>query len=197
MTPSLGFVVCGAPLAVRSVDVARSLVEAGWGLPVGLTGAAADWIDPQQLTEAASQTVSTRLRGPTEQRRIPRPDRVVAFPLTFNTANKVAHGIVDNQVAGALCDALAIGAPILATLMVSDRLWGHPAWQATITTLGAAGVRFLDPRSGHIGRPEPVALGGLFSTRLLRLLLGTDPINISDQQVVSTWVEMAHAQIID
>jgi len=43
--------------------------------------------------------------------------------------------------------------------MVSDRLWGHPVWPATISTLEAAGVRFLDPRSGHLGRPEPVLSG--------------------------------------
>jgi len=40
-----------------------------------------------------------------------------------------------------------------------------------------------------------VALGGLFSSRLLRLLLGTDPINISDEQFVTTWVDMVHTQI--
>ena len=159
MTPLLGFVVCGAPLAVRAADVARSLVEAGWGLSVGLTGAAAGWIDPQQLAEAASQPAGTHFRRHAEQCRVPRPDRVVAFPLTFNTANKIAHGIMDNHVAGALCDALAINAPIVATLMVSDRLWGHPAWQATITTLGTAGVRFLDPHSGRIGRPQSVPSG--------------------------------------
>jgi flavoprotein len=27
---------------------------------------------------------------------------VVAFPLTFNTANKIAHGIMDNHVASTL-----------------------------------------------------------------------------------------------
>jgi phosphopantothenoylcysteine synthetase/decarboxylase len=103
--------------------------------------------------------MSTRRRHPTEERRTPRPDRVVAFPLTFNTANKIARGIMDNQVTGALCDALGIGAPIIATLMVSDRLWGHPSWSATLRTLDQAGVQFLDPRTGHIGPPQPVESG--------------------------------------
>jgi phosphopantothenoylcysteine synthetase/decarboxylase len=159
MTPPLGFVICGAPLAERSAEVARSLVEAGYELSVGVTASATEWIDPQQLTNVVGQPVSTRLRRPTEQRRTPRPGGVVAFPLTFNTASKIAHGIMDNHVTGTLCDALAIGAPIVATLMVSDRLWGHPAWPATISILQAAGVRFLDPRGGHLGRPEPVPSG--------------------------------------
>ena len=159
MTPPLGFVVCGAPLAERSAEVAQSLVEAGYELSVGVTTSAAERIDPQQLSDAAGQPVSTRLRQPIEERHSPRPDRVVAFPLTFNTANKIAHGIMDNRVTGTLCDALAIAAPLIATLMVSDRLWGHPTWLATVTTLETAGVRFLDPRSGDIGRPQPLLSG--------------------------------------
>lgn len=58
------------------------------------------------------------------------PDRVVAFWLTFNTANKIANGIMDNRVSGTLCDALRTGAPILAVLMVSNRLRTYPAWEA-------------------------------------------------------------------
>src|SRR5882757_4050590 len=159
MVPPLGFVVCGAPLAARSAEVARTLVGAGWELAVGVTEAAAEWIDPQLLTEASEHPASVRRRRPTEQRRSPRPERVVAFPLTFNTANKIAHGIMDNHVTGTLCDALSIGAPIVATLMVSTRLWGHPAWPTTLTRLGDAGVRFLDPRTGHVGPPTPVESG--------------------------------------
>jgi phosphopantothenoylcysteine synthetase/decarboxylase len=159
MTAPLGFVVCGAPLAARSAEVARSLVAEGWELAVGVTEAATEWIDPQQLTEASEQPASVRRRRPTEQRRSPRPDRVVAFPLTFNTANKIAHGIMDNHVTGTLCDALGVGAPIVAALMVSTRLWGHPAWSMTLTRLENAGVRFLDTRTGHVGPPTPVESG--------------------------------------
>jgi hypothetical protein len=51
VAPPLGFVVCGAPLAVRAAEVARSLVGAGWDLSVGVTRSATEWIDLQQLTE--------------------------------------------------------------------------------------------------------------------------------------------------
>jgi hypothetical protein len=66
---------------------------------------------------------------------------------------------MDNHVTGTLCDALGTGAPIVATLMVSNRLWGHPAWSETLARLDGAGVRFLDPRTGHIGPPTPVESG--------------------------------------
>lgn len=159
MSAPLGFVVCGAPLAARAVDVARALTEQGWNLSIGVSEAGAEWVDPHKLAAVAEHAVSTRRRHAAEGRRAARPDRVVAFPLTFNTANKVAAGIMDNHVTGTLCDALGTGAPVLATLMVNDRLWGHPVWASTLDRLGAAGVRFLDARVGHVTRPEPVSSG--------------------------------------
>ncbi|MFE7203873.1 flavoprotein [Pseudonocardia alni] len=159
MTAPLGFVVCGAPLAARAPDVVRALTDQGWELSIGVSKAGAEWIDPDKLSSVAEHEIATRRRHATEQRRTPRPDRIVAFPLTFNTANKIAAGIMDNHVTGTLCDALATNAPVLVTLMVSDRLWGHPAWAGTLDLLTAAGVRFLDPRVGHVTRPEPVPSG--------------------------------------
>lgn len=159
MSAPLGFVVCGAPLAARAPDVARALTADGWTLAIGMSEAATEWVDPDTLTGPSEPPVATRRRHASEERRAARPDRVVAFPLTFNTANKIAAGIMDTHVAGTLCDALASGAPVLATLMVSDRLWGHPAWPDTLCRLSDAGVCFLDPQTGDVGAPQPVPSG--------------------------------------
>ncbi|HEY1970960.1 MAG TPA: TetR/AcrR family transcriptional regulator [Pseudonocardia sp.] len=40
-----------------------------------------------------------------------------------------------------------------------------------------------------------VGLGALFSARLLRLLLGRDPLPVSDDDFIATWVQMVHTQI--
>lgn len=156
MTAPLGFVVCGAPLAARAPEVAAALVAHGWELAVGITDAGTEWADPDKLAAASRSSTGG---SDSEQRRTPRPNRVLAFPLTFNTANKIATGVMDNHVTGMLCDALGTGSPVLATLMVNDRLWGHPAWTATLDRLTAAGVRFLDPRVGYVTRPAPVPSG--------------------------------------
>jgi hypothetical protein len=137
---SLTLVVCGAPLASRAGEVADALRE-GWSVSVVATDAAGQWF-PE----------------PSEHDR-PRPHVVVACPLTFNTANKVAAGIMDTGAAGALCDALGAGVPIVVVPMVNNRLWGHPVWASTLRTLGAAGVRFVDPRSGLVDDPAPVQSG--------------------------------------
>ncbi|OLL82243.1 Phosphopantothenoylcysteine decarboxylase / Phosphopantothenoylcysteine synthetase [Pseudonocardia sp. Ae168_Ps1] len=151
--------VCGAPLARRAADVARALAADGWSLAVGVTEAATGWIEPDVLAEAAAHPVATRPRHASEQRRGARPKRVVTFPLTFNTANKIAAGIMDTHVTGTLCDALGAGTPILAVPMLNDRLWGHPAWPVTLDRLAESGALFLDPVTGDIGVPRPVPSG--------------------------------------
>lgn len=136
----LTLVVCGAPLAARADEVAVAL-SSGWSVSVVATEAAGQWF----------------ARPPDDDR--PRPDAVVTCPLTFNTANKVAAGIMDTSAAGVLCDALGVGIPVVAVPMVNDRLWGHPVWASTLRTLTEAGVLLVDPRSGRAGGPAPVPSG--------------------------------------
>jgi phosphopantothenoylcysteine synthetase/decarboxylase len=137
---ALTLVVCGAPLAARAGEVADAL-RTGWSVSVVVTDAASQWF-PE----------------PSEHDR-PRPELVVACPLTFNTANKVAAGIMDTSAAGTLCDALGARVPVVAVPMVNNRLWGHPVWATTLRTLAGAGVRFVDPQSGRVGDPAPVQSG--------------------------------------
>jgi phosphopantothenoylcysteine synthetase/decarboxylase len=79
--------------------------------------------------------------------------------LTFNSANKMAAGIMDTAASGVLCDALGAGIPVVAVPMVNDRLWGHPAWASTLRVLADAGVRLVDPQSGRVGEVSPVRSG--------------------------------------
>jgi phosphopantothenoylcysteine synthetase/decarboxylase len=137
---ALTLVVCGAPLAARAAEVVDALSRR--------------WIVSTVVTDAGQQWFSR----PSDVDR-PYPEAVVACPLTFNTANKVAAGIMDTSAAGALCDALGAGVPVVAVPMVNNRLWGHPVWASTLRTLAGAGVRFVDPRSGQSGDPAPVQSG--------------------------------------
>jgi hypothetical protein len=136
----LTLVVCGAPLAARAAEVVDAL-RGRWSVSTVVTEAGEQWFS-----------------RPSDVDR-PYPEAVVACPLTFNTANKVAAGIMDASAAGVLCDALGVGVPVVAVLMVNNRLWGHPVWASTLRMLSDAGVRFVDPRSGRRGAPAPVRSG--------------------------------------
>jgi phosphopantothenoylcysteine synthetase/decarboxylase len=159
MSEHLALVACGAPLAARVHDVAARAVQAGWMVHVVATPSAMNWIDVQRVEHATGFPVLTEQRQPRQAKRFPPPIQVIVCPATFNTVNKLAAGIADSYAAGLLCEALASQIPITIAPMVNNRLWPHPVWQHNLDTLTAAGVRFIDVQTGHIGQPSAVQSG--------------------------------------
>lgn len=139
----------------RAPDLAAALIKTGWDVHLVATPSAAAWIDDAALVQAAGHTPTTGYRAPGEPRRGGRPDAVVVAPATFNTVNKLAAGLADTYAHGLLCDALGTATPLVIVPMVNNRLWGHPVWTANLEALSAAGVRFVDIRSGNTD-PSPV-----------------------------------------
>jgi hypothetical protein len=85
--PNLSLIVCGAPLASRAHDVAAALELNDWSVTPVVTSAAGAWLD--SIWPLAS------FRDPNEAK-APRPDAVAVCPMTFNTANKLVHGLADS-----------------------------------------------------------------------------------------------------
>ncbi len=158
MANALTLVVCGAPLAARAADVAAALVEVGWTVTVVASPASRGWLDPAAVTSAIGGPVLFDQRQP-DQPRGERPAAVVVCPLTMSSGSKAATGVMDTYATGVLCDALAMRLPLTVVVMVSNRLWGHPAWAGHLDTFAQAGARFVDPKSGLVGEPEPVQSG--------------------------------------
>jgi phosphopantothenoylcysteine decarboxylase len=144
MAEHLGLVVCGAPLAARTHEVAAAGVAAGWAVHVIATRSALGWLDRDAVERVTGFPVLVEQRGPSEPKRFPVPGAVVVCPATFNTVNKVAAGIADDYPTGFICEALGAGVPLTFVPMVSERLWGHPVWQRNLTLLSGAGARILD-----------------------------------------------------
>ena len=159
MPDHLALVVCGAPLAARSHDVAARAVEAGWIVRVVATPSAMNWVDADRVEEVTGFAVLVEQRQPGQAKRFPPPAQVIVCPATFNTMNKLAAGIMDNYATGVLCEALASQTPITIAPMVNNRLWPHPAWQHNLDMLTAAGVTFVDIQTGHAGRPAAIQSG--------------------------------------
>lgn len=159
MASPLALVVSGAPLAARTPNIARALVDEGWDVSVVATDSAAPWLDEDQIRVVTGQPSRSQQRTP-DQPKAPRPAAVVACPATFNTVNKLATGIADSYATSLLCESLGAGVPIVAVPMVNDRLWPHPAWDANLSRLADAGVIFLDVRSGAATlQPVPSGTG--------------------------------------
>jgi phosphopantothenoylcysteine synthetase/decarboxylase len=158
----LGLVVCGAPLAARTHQIAAAAVAAGWRTHVIATRSALRWLDADRTREVTGHDVLTEQRGPEEPKRFPAPDKVVLCPATFNTVNKLAAGIADDYPTGFLCEALGARVPLTVVPLVSDRLWGHPAWERNLALLRAAGVRLVDIGTGQVGAPRPATTADTF-----------------------------------
>jgi phosphopantothenoylcysteine synthetase/decarboxylase len=155
----LALVACGAPLAARVHDVAARAVEVGWMVHVVATSSAMNWVDSKRVEQVTGFPVLTEQRQPGQAKRFPQPTQVIVCPATFNTVNKLAAGIADSYAAGLLCEALASQIPITIAPMVNNRLWPHPVWRHNLDILTAAGARFIDIQTGHIGQPSAVQSG--------------------------------------
>jgi phosphopantothenoylcysteine decarboxylase len=148
MSRALSLIVCGAPLAERTPDIAAAAVAAGWEVSVTATEAALPWLDEAKIMDATGRQLHTQQRTP-DQPKPPRPAAVLVSPATFNTVNKMASGIADNPACSLLCECVGAGIPIVAVPMVNERLWSHPAWGSSLSLLQTAGVTFLDICTGR------------------------------------------------
>ncbi len=156
--PVVALVVCGAPLARRTGDMADELVIGGWDVRLVGTPASRAWIDLDEESSVRGIAPRFDFVSSAHRRSTVDPDAVAVCPATFNTLNKLAMGIADNYATSLVCETLGMGGPVLVVPMVNDKLWGHPALSSSIAALGGAGARFLDVQTGEPGL-SPVRSG--------------------------------------
>src|ERR1700745_3026737 len=75
----------------------------------------------------------------------PRPPRgVVLFaPCSFNSLNKLAHGIADNLALSVAAEAIGRGTPVIVGPSLNQPLLDHPLAQESLRTLPNWGVTGL------------------------------------------------------
>ena len=87
---------------------------------------------------------------------LPPPDAFVIAPATFNTINKLAHGISDTLALGLLNEAIGLGLPIIAVPWPNADLARHPVFRRSVPVLREWGVRvILDPARLPQASKEP------------------------------------------
>jgi phosphopantothenoylcysteine decarboxylase len=77
----------------------------------------------------------------------PRPPRgVVLFaPCSFNSLNKLAHGIADNLTLSVAAEAIGRGTPVIVGPSLNQPLLDHPVARASLTTLRSWNVTIVPP----------------------------------------------------
>ena len=138
-------VLSGTSTSARCPELLRGLVGLGFSTVITIpTPNASRVIAPRELADVEGvQVVESYLDLAIR----PRPPRgVVLFaPCSFNSLNKLAHGIADSLALSVVAEAIGRGTPVIVGPSLNAPLLNHPQAQASLKTLPSWGVTIVPP----------------------------------------------------
>src|SRR5437016_4915697 len=138
-------VVSGTSTAARCPEILRELVGLGFSTVIAIpTPNAARVVAPRELADIEGVQV---VQSYFDLAIRPRPPRgVVMFaPCSFNSLNKLAHGIADSLALSVTAEAIGRGTPVIVGPSLNAPLLNHPQAQASLKTLPGWGVIIVPP----------------------------------------------------
>jgi phosphopantothenoylcysteine synthetase/decarboxylase len=138
-------VLSGAATASRAPGLLAGLRDLGFRTIIALpTPNASRVVAPRDLADISGiLTVESYFDAAIR----PRPPRgVVLFaPCSFNSLNKLAHGIADNLALAVVAEAIGRRTPVIVGPSLNQPLLDHPMAQASLRTLRQWGVVLVPP----------------------------------------------------
>ena len=138
-------VLSGTTTAARCPELLRELVGLGFATVIALpTPNASRVIAPRDMADVAGVQV---VESYFDLAIRPRPPRgVVLFaPCSFNSLNKLAHGIADNLALSVVAEAIGRNTPVIVGPALNAPLLAHPVVQASLKRLGSWGITIVPP----------------------------------------------------
>jgi phosphopantothenoylcysteine synthetase/decarboxylase len=138
-------VLSGTTTAARGPEILRGLVGLGFATVIALpTPNAARTISGRELADVPGAQV---VQSYFDLAIRPRPPRgVVLFaPCSFNSLNKLAHGIANNLALSVVAEAIGRGTPVVVGPSLNQPLLDHPEAQASLRKLPSWGVTIVPP----------------------------------------------------
>ncbi len=157
-------VLSGTTTAARCPELLRGLVGLGFATVIAIpTPNASRVIASRDLSEVEGVQV---VESYFDLAIRPRPPRgVVLFaPCSFNSLNKLAHGIADSLALSVVAEAIGRGTPVIVGPSLNAPLLDHPQAQASLRTLPAWGVTIVPPVDEGEGprlAPSAQLIGGV------------------------------------
>jgi phosphopantothenoylcysteine synthetase/decarboxylase len=149
-------VLSGTTTAARCPELLRELIGLGFATVIAIpTPNASRVIAPRELADIDGARVVESYFDAAIR---PRPPRgVVLFaPCSFNSLNKLAHGIADNLALSVVAEAIGRRTPVIVGPSLNQPLLDHPIAQISLRTLPGWGVRIVPPvDDGHGPRLAP------------------------------------------
>lgn len=142
--PELFVYVTGAGTS-RTIDrLLRRTVDAGWRTYVVATPNLGLVVDPEQVLDVPGVNWIREYEQPPLDV-FPFGTMLVA-PCTFNTFNKLAHGIADTLATSMIADAIGAGYPIFVAPSMNPGLWNHPQTDTSYHRLKDWGCHIIEPQ---------------------------------------------------
>src|SRR5437762_11643986 len=138
-------ILSGTTTAARCPDILRGLVGLGFATVIAIpTPNAARVVAARELADIAGVQV---VESYFDLAIRPRPPRgVVLFaPCSFNSLNKLAHGIADNLALSVVAEAIGRGTPVIVGPSLNAPLLNHPEARASLERLSGWGVTIVPP----------------------------------------------------
>ncbi|HVH75299.1 MAG TPA: flavoprotein [Stellaceae bacterium] len=138
-------ILSGAATAARGPELLRRLVGLGFAGVIAIpTPNASRILAPRELAEVEGARV---VESYFDLAIRPRPPRgVVLFaPLSFNSLNKLAHGIADNLALAVAAEAIGRQTPVILGPSLNAPLLAHPEAQASLAKLARWGTEIVPP----------------------------------------------------
>ena len=146
-------VLSGTTTAARCPELLRGLVGLGFSVVIAIpTPNAARVIAPRDLADVEGVRVVESYFDLSIR---PRPPRgVVLFaPCSFNSLNKLAHGIADNLALSVVAEAIGRGTPVIVGPSLNAPLLAHP--EAQVSLSAATESSSVPLNLGPATLPEP------------------------------------------
>lgn len=137
--------VSGTTTAARGPELLRGLLALGFATVIAIpTPNAARVVAPRELADIDGVRLVESYFDSIIR---PRPPRgVVLFaPCSFNSLNKLAHGIADNLPLSVAAEAIGRRTPVIVGPSLNAPLLEHPMAQASLRTLPGWGVTIVPP----------------------------------------------------
>ena len=138
-------VLSGTTTSARCPEILRGLVDLGFATVIALpTPNAARVVAARDLADVPGAQV---IESYFDLAIRPAPPRgVVLFaPCSFNSLNKLAHGIADNLALSLTAEAIGRGTPVIVAPSLNAPLLAHPQAQASLRILPTWGVTIVPP----------------------------------------------------
>ena len=138
-------VLSGTSTAARGPELLRALVGLGFASIIAIpTPNASRVVAPRELADVSGiQVVESYFDLAIR----PRPPRgVVLFaPCSFNSLNKLAHGIADSLALSVVAEAIGRQTPVIVGPSLNAPLLNHPQAQTSLKVLPSWGVTIVPP----------------------------------------------------